>query len=258
MYTKTEHNVGQFEFVIPVEVLAQHGIDPGDIHELRDAGIATVGLLRAAPLKILRDIRGFSEKTVAQILQTARKVDPEADGIMFRKTVMRITTDNQDLDSFLGGGVATGSITEFPDKFWTCKTHIIDGPAGRGCGGCVVFIDTENVFKPELIGNIAKRFGVNGNEVLKNLYHCQPDNHEQQMDYAINAAGLLAADSGPVRLIIVDSITLWRTDLCARGELAERQQKLIDNAEKHRTCLNNLAQEFNLAVMVVKPLHVHD
>ncbi|KAG5179461.1 DMC1-like protein [Tribonema minus] len=248
---------------VEIEQLAKHAINAADIQKLKEQGIATVGMLFQCPLKTLHDIRGFSETKVAKILETARKVDPRA-GIIFRsgiearderRNVIKITTGSAGLDGILGGGVETGSITEFYGEFRTGKTQMmhtlavtaqLDIQSGGGAGR-VVFIDTENNFRPERIENIAERFGIDGNEVLENIFHCQPQSHEQQMDF-VHAVGPLATENGPIRLVIVDSIiTLFRTDFSGRGELAERQQKL----NKHMTSLKNIAREFNAAVVII-------
>ena len=39
----------------------------------------------------------------------------------------------------------------------------------NGGGGKVAFIDTEGTFRPEKIGPIAERFGLDPNEVLENI-----------------------------------------------------------------------------------------
>ena len=62
------------------------------------------------------------------------------------------------------------------------------------------------------------------------------------------AALLSDRDQGPFRLLIVDSIiALFRVEFSGRGELADRQQLL----GKHLSQLVRLAEEFNIAVLVV-------
>lgn len=55
--------------------------------------------------------------------------------------------------------------------------------------------------------------------------HARAYTHEQQMEYIISVAAMMADE--PFKLLIVDSITAnLRVDFSGRGELAERQQKL--------------------------------
>jgi RecA/RadA recombinase len=65
---------------------------------------------------------------------------------------MRITTGSKDLDTILGGGVETGTITEFFGEFRSGKSQIaamlcVTSQLGRehgGGAGKVIFLDTEN------------------------------------------------------------------------------------------------------------------
>jgi len=72
------------------------------------------------------------------------------------------------------------------------------------------------------------------------------NNHEHQMELAIEAAALITSSAERYRLLVVDSVIgLFRTEFSGRGELAERQQKLGG----HIRALVKLAQEFNIAVL---------
>ena len=84
---------------------------------------------------------------------------------------------------------------------------------------------------------------------MENIVYARPFNTDAQMSIVTGLGKLLAdPDQGPFRLVIVDSITsLFRTDYVGRGELSVRQQKL----NEHLATLNQLASEFNVAILLV-------
>mmetsp|Transcript_16009 Transcript_16009/g.23748 ORF Transcript_16009/g.23748 Transcript_16009/m.23748 type:complete len:345 (+) Transcript_16009:104-1138(+) len=243
--------------------LSNAGVNVADIDKLRQAGIHTIGSIFQRPTKALLEIRGFSDAKVSKILDAARKLDSNSSSSFKtgldvrdrRKNVIHITTGAKSVDAILGGGIETGSISEFYGEFRTGKTQLmhtlavttqIDRQSGGGAGR-VVYIDTENNFRPERCTAVAGRYGLDSDEVLDNIMICIPQSHEAQMD-CVAAVGALCITDGPIRLLIIDSIiTLFRTDFSGRGELSERQQKL----NKHLVSLKNLATEFNLAVVLV-------
>ena len=67
------------------------------------------------------------------------------------------------------------------------------------------------------------------------------------MEAAIHASAVMHAE-GPFSCVIIDSVmSLFRTEFCGRGELAERQQTLA----KHLSQLHRLATEHNVAVIMI-------
>ncbi|KAG5191474.1 DNA recombination and repair protein Rad51 [Tribonema minus] len=149
-----------------------------------------------------------------------------------RAQVLKISTGSKALDDMLGGGVDTGSITEFCGPAVAVTTQLNSDKGGRGIR--VIFVDTRNSFRPERIVEIAKRFGLAGDEVLSNIFHCRPQTHEQQME-----------------LVVVDTIsTLFESDFNGLSQVGERQQKLY----QHMTALGNVARQFSLAVVNVNQI----
>lgn len=170
-----------------------------------------------------------------------------------RKDVVTISTGSNNLDSLLGGGMETGSITELYGEFRTGKSQLCHNLAvtcqlpiemGGGEGKCL-FIDTEGTFRPERLIAIAERYGLDGEEVLDNVAYARAYNSEHQQSLLIQAAGMMS--EARFSLLIVDSLTnLFRTDFSGRGELNARQIALA----KYMRGLQRLADEFGVAVIV--------
>eukprot|EP00903_Cladosiphon_okamuranus_P012088 g11347.t1 len=247
-----------------VEELANAGVKMADIDKLKDASIATVGAVLATPTKTLLAIRGFSEATVTRIQTAATKVDTSGSSGMFltglqcrqaRQKVIKVHTGAKQLDALLGGGIETGSITEFFGEFRSGKTQLMHtlcvtsqlSKESGGAEGRVVYMDTEGNFRPERVEAIAERFGLDPTETLENVIVTRVFNHEQQIERTHGIAALCLTE-GPIRVIIVDSvIALFRVDFSGRGDLSVRQQKL----GRHLSSLLQMAADLNVAVVLV-------
>ena len=150
--------------------------------------------------------------------------------------IIKISCGAKAVDAILGGGVETSSITEMYGEFRTGKTQICHTmcvtsqlPLEVGGGnGKVVVIDTEGAFRLERLKPIAEHYGLDPQAVLENVVYCRVYNTDTQIKIISTDLPALLKESGPFRLIIIDSATsLFRVDFQGRGELAERQQKVI-------------------------------
>lgn len=240
------------------------GVGPETAKKLRDASFSTIEAVAVASPAELANIAGLSEGNAAKIIQAARKLAniggfESGDKVLERrKTVKKIKTGSKALDELLGGGIETQSITEFFGEFGSGKTQLchqlavnIQLPeAHGGLEGSAVIIDTENTFRPERIIQMAEAKGLDGNEVLKNIYVAQAYNSNHQMllvDNAKELAEKLKKDGRPVRVIIVDSLTAhFRAEYVGRGTLADRQQKL----NRHMHDLMKFGELYNAAIVV--------
>lgn len=240
------------------------GVGPETAKKLRDAGFSTIEAVAVASPAELANVAGLSEGNAAKIIQAARKLADiggfESGDKVFerRKTVKKIKTGSKALDELLGGGIETQSITEFFGEFGSGKTQIchqlavnIQLPEEQGgLDGSAVIIDTENTFRPERIIQMAEAKGLDGNEVLKNIYVAQAYNSNHQMllvDNAKELAEKLKKEGKPVRLIIVDSLmSHFRAEYVGRGTLADRQQKL----NRHLHDLMKFGELYNAAIVV--------
>ena len=101
-----------------------------------------------------------------------------------------------------------------------------------GLGGNVIFIDTENTFRPERINQIAEGYGITDPEkILSSIFVCKIYN-SSHLEFVIkNLAKYL--EEFRASLVIIDSVvSLHRAEYSGRGTLWDRQQKL--NSMLHR------------------------
>ncbi|KAI9706028.1 MAG: Meiotic recombination protein dmc1 [Candelina mexicana] len=235
--------------------------------------------VHSATRKTLLKIKGFSEVKVEKIKEAIQKCQPSAFGFITaqelgqqRRRVVKISTGSKQLDSILGGGFQSMSISEvaLPITYPGYKLVLIWGLEVYGefrCGktqlshtmsvicqlpkdmggaeGKVAYIDTEGTFRPERIAQIAERFGVDPEQAQENIAYARALNSEHQLEL-LNALSMQFA-SNEYRLLIIDSImNCFRVDYCGRGELADRQQKLNQFLSK----LAHMAEEFNVCVLM--------
>jgi len=241
-----------------VSKLQEYGIAPQDIKKLADAGLYTVESVAYTPKKVLTAIKGISEQKADKIIAEAQKIIPlgfqSATEVHARRSeLVCITTGSTQLDSLLGGGIETGSITELFGEFRTGKSQICHTLAvtcqlpiklGGGEGKCL-YIDTEGTFRPVRLLAVAERYGLNGEDVLDNIAYARAYNADHQKQLLVNAAALMSESR--FCLLIVDSCTaLYRTDFSGRGELSVRQNHL----GAFLRGLLRLADEYGVAVVI--------
>lgn len=170
-----------------------------------------------------------------------------------RSELISITTGSKQLDTLLGGGIETGSITEVFGEFRTGKSQLCHTLAvtcqlpvdmGGGEGKCL-YIDTEGTFRPARLLSIAGRYGLDGTVALDNVAYARAYNADHQLELLKVAAAMMAESR--FSLLIVDSImALYRTDFSGRGELSARQTHVA----KYMRTLQRLADEFGIAVVM--------
>ncbi|MHA2325600.1 MAG: DNA repair and recombination protein RadA [Promethearchaeota archaeon] len=224
--------------------------------ELAENGISTAEALAMSPGNVVADIDGLGEKTAKKLIWNARNALGMTEFVAAEKiddNVEYITTGSSELNRILGGGFQTGKITEVYGPFKSGKTafaHTISVSCQLpekqgGLSTSVAYIDTENTFSKEKIKRIAKRFGLNPNEVLAHIYHARiySSDHQAQM---IQKAETLCKNRG-VRLIILDSLmALLRSEYVGIGKLATRQGVLNNMIHS----LSRIAETYNCAVLL--------
>ncbi|WP_456368341.1 DNA repair and recombination protein RadA [Thermococcus sp.] len=240
------------------------GVGPATAEKLREAGYDTIEAIAVASPLELKEIAGISEGAALKIIQAAREAANigtfmRADEYMKKRTTIgKISTGSKALDKLLGGGIETQAITEVFGEFGSGKTQLAHTlavmvqkpPEEGGLGGSVIWIDTENTFRPERIKQIAENRGLDPEEVLKNIYVARAFNSNHQMLLVEKAEEIIkekANTDRPVKLLVVDSLMAhFRSEYVGRGSLAERQQKLA----KHLADLHRLADLYDIAVFV--------
>lgn len=220
------------------------GVGPVTTRKLSDAGIHNVmDLIVRGPVEIA-EITGMEKDTAEKIVNKARQhlVDGGKLAGDFvsaseiydnRQKIGRITTGTDCLDSLFGGGVETQALTEVYGEFGCGKTQfahtmsvmVQKSKEEGGLEGGVLYIDTENTFRPERIVSIAKAHNMDPMQALQNITVARAHSSSHQT--------LILEGSGPVieanniKLIVADSaVGLFRSEYLGRGTLSNRQQKI--------------------------------
>jgi meiotic recombination protein DMC1 len=241
-----------------VDKLQTYGINAADLSKLKSAGLCTVLGVLMTTRKDLISIKGLSEAKVEKILEAAQKHEAAIfmTGIELktrRQMVYKLTTGSQALDTLLGGGVESLSITEAFGEFRSGKTQIAltlcvtaQLPRSMGGGmGKVAYIDSEGTFRPERIAQIAERFNLAPESVLENILYARAYTVEHMFQLITLIAAKMIEE--PFALLVIDSImALFRVDYSGRGELSERQQVL----GKMLSRILKIAEQFNIAVFI--------
>jgi DNA repair protein RadA len=220
------------------------GVGPVTTKKLTDAGIHNImDLVIRGPIDIA-EVTGMDKETAEKIVNKARQTLMEQGLITKdfvtateiykrRQDIGKISTATQCLDQLLDGGIETQALTEVYGEFGSGKTQfcltmcvMCQKPKEEGgLGGGVLYIDTENTFRPERIVSIAKAKGLDPEKVLDNIIVARAYNSAHQI--------LILEEAGPIieqhniKLIIADSaVGLFRAEYLGRGTLSERQQRL--------------------------------
>jgi DNA repair protein RadA len=244
-------------------------IKPHLITRLRAAGIESIfdlaisiphqliedgGILTGADTHVALDIVMKAKKALIDSGLLAKDFSTAEQILERRKNLRRCTTGSSKLDSFLKGGIETQAMSEIAGEFGSGKSQLCytlcvtaNMPLDKeGLGGNVIFIDTENTFRPERIHQIAENRGIKEPEdMLRKIYVCKIFN-SGHLELIIQNLGKSIQDY-KAKLVIVDSIiSLHRAEFTGRGTLADRQQRL--NIMLHK--LLRLAEVYNIAVVV--------
>ncbi|RZN68027.1 MAG: DNA repair and recombination protein RadA [Candidatus Methanolliviera hydrocarbonicum] len=240
------------------------GVGPATAEKLRDAGYDTIEAIAVASPSELVAAAELGEPTAAKIINAARKAadignfEIGSEILERRKLVERLKTGSEAVDTLLGGGVETQSITEVYGEYGSGKTQIahqlcvnVQLPKEEGgLDGSVIVIDTENTFRPNRILQMASPLGLEEKEVLNNIRVARAYNSNHQIllvDKASEVTKELKESDKPVRLLIVDSLTAhFRAEYVGRGTLADRQQKL----NKHMHSLVRFGDLYNAAIFI--------
>jgi DNA repair protein RadA len=239
------------------------GVGPVTTRKLSDAGVHNVmDLVVRGPVEIA-DITGMEKDTAEKIVNKARQhlVDGGLIANHFtsateiykhRQSIGKITTGTNCLDTLFDGGIETQALTEVYGEFGCGKTQfahtmsvmVQKSKEEGGLEGSVLYIDTENTFRPERIVSIAKAHDMDPEKVLDNIIVARAYNSSHQI--------LILEEAGPVieennvKLIVADSaVGLFRAEYLGRGTLSVRQQKL--NHFVH--LLSRIAETYNCAAI---------
>jgi DNA repair protein RadA len=239
------------------------GVGPVTTRKLSDAGVHNVmDLIVRGPVEIA-EITGMEKDTAEKIVNKARQHLVET-GLISRDFVTatevykrrqdigKITTGTNCLDTLFDGGVETQALTEVYGEFGSGKTQfahtlavMVQKPKTEGgLDGGVLYIDTENTFRPERIVSIAQAHEMDPEKVLDRIIVARAYNSAHQT-LILEEAGPIIEENN-IRLIVADSaVGLFRAEYFGRGTLSNRQQKL--NHFVHM--LSRIAETYNCAAV---------
>ena len=230
------------------------GVGPATVEKLEAVGYNDLMSVAVATPGELIDATGMTDAAAKKIIAAARAslemgFESGEDILKKRELVIKLSTGSKALDALVGGGFESGALTECFGEFGSGKTqigHILAVNAQKQYpGSTVVYIDTENTFRPERIQQLAKSAGLDPTEVLKNIKVAKAFNTDHQMLFGEKVEDLIKKQGLDVKLVIVDSLTAhFRAEYIGRGTLAERQQKI----NRHMRDLSKIAQIHNLCV----------
>jgi DNA repair protein RadA len=272
----------------PADLENLPGVGPATAEKLKENGYESYqGIAVASPAE-LSNTADVGESTAHDIIQAAREAadiggfETGSQVLQRRERIGKLEWLIPEVDEMLGGGVETQSITEVYGEFGAGKSQVTHQlsvnvqlpPEQGGLGGSVIFIDSEDTFRPERIEEML--FGLDdevlqaamddreiegspGDEAaeqellesfLDKIHVAKAFNSNHQILLAEKAQEIASEheDSDyPVRLLCVDSLTAhFRAEYVGRGELANRQQKL----NKHLHDLDRVGNLYNAAVVV--------
>ncbi|MFP3872544.1 MAG: DNA repair and recombination protein RadA [Candidatus Aenigmatarchaeota archaeon] len=235
------------------------GVGPATAEKLMDSGYNDLMAIAVESPRVLSDVAEIGDSTAGKIIQAAKEAadiggfETGTELLEKRKQIGMLSTSAESFDDLLGGGIETGSITEFFGEFGSGKTQIAHqllvnatrSEEEGGLDGEAMIIDTENSFRPGRISEIAEAREMDPEETLDRIHVGRAFNTHHQMLLAEKA--LEMGEERPIRLLIVDSLTShFRAEYVGRGALAERQQTL----NKHLHKLLKFADRNNAAIVV--------
>jgi len=239
------------------------GVGPVTTKKLTDAGIHNImDLVVRGPVEVA-EITGMDKDTAEKIVNKARQQLVE-EGLIAkdfvsateiykrRQDIGKISTGTNCLDLLFDGGVETQALTEVYGEFGSGKTqfchtmcvNVQKTKEQGGQDGGVLYIDTENTFRPERIVSIAKANGMDPEKVLDRIIVARAYNSAHQI-LILEEAGPIIKENN-IKLIVADSAAgLFRAEYLGRGTLSERQQRL----NKFLHLLVRTAETYNCAAI---------
>ena len=217
------------------------GIGEKIAETLISAGIPNVISLASATVQKLVNV-GIPKSKAMKILDEARERCSSIFGFVTGDELVQLfnkrqylTTGTKGLDEILGGrGFETQKVYEIYGPEGTGKSTLVHQlictaflpPDQGGLGAGTIFLDTEGTFSIKRIREFAVRFGIDPDEISKNVVRANPPTSDTMLFIAEQQLDKMADQVG-ARLFCLDSIaTHFRSEYGSeRQMLPERQQK---------------------------------
>ncbi len=232
------------------------GVGAATAEKLESAGYHDLMSLAVSSVGELIEVTGVSEAVARKMINAARDsmkmgFETGIEVLRRRESVTKLSTGSAAFDALMDGGFESGAITECFGEFGSGKTqlgHMLAVNALKeNSSATVVYIDTENTFRPERIKQFAEGTGLDTEDALSRIMVARAYNSDHQMLLAEKIEDLISKQGKNVRLVVVDSLTAhFRAEFIGRGTLAERQQKL----NRHMHALAKVASAYNVCVYV--------
>ncbi len=232
------------------------GVGAATAEKLEAAGFRDLMAIAVATIGEIIETTGMSESVARKMINAARDsmkmgFETGLDVLRKRESVTKFSTGSDTFNVLMGGGFETGAITECFGEFGSGKTQVGHSLAVNALKddpeSYVVYIDTENTFRPERIKQLCPRIGLDPDDALSRIMVARAYNSDHQMLLTEKVESLITEQQKKVRLVVVDSLTShFRAEFIGRGTLAERQQKL----NRHMHSLAKVATTYNICVFV--------
>ena len=232
------------------------GVGAATAEKLEAAGYKDMMSIAVSTLGELVETAGVTEAVARKMINFARDTvkmgfESGTEVLKKRQLVLKLTTGSASFDALMGGGFETGAITECFGEFGSGKTqlgHVLTVNALKeDPDAIVVYIDTENTFRPERIISLCQGAGINEEDALSRIMVARAYNSDHQMLLTEKVDSFITEQNKKVRLLVVDSLTShFRAEFIGRGTLSERQQKL----NRHMHALSKVATSHNICVYV--------
>ena len=231
------------------------------------SGISTVGDLARQTPTTLSEQSGVGEDTCEKYIASALDMINEGyitgEQLWDRmKNRRKLTTGSKAVDEILRsdedrkrgvpGGIEESTTTEISGENGSGKTQVMHQLAINaqlpetegGLGGKVVWIDTENTFRPDRIIQICEARGLDGMQMLRGIIYEEAYHAVHQLSIVAKLPKL--CQDLEIKLVIIDSmISHLRAEYIGRGTLAGRQQLLNDILQR----LGKISQNHGLTVI---------
>ena len=194
------------------------GVGKATAEKLVSSGFDNLMSLAVASPGELIEASEITENTAKKIIYAAREklnmgYESGIDLLKKAEKVERITTGSKEVDRLLGGGLETGTLTEFHGSYASGKSQLgyqlainVQLPKEKGgLNSGVIFLDTESTFRPSRIKQLAEAQGLDPEEVLKNIKIARCFNSDHQTLLA-EKIGDIIKEGFNAKLVIIDSL----------------------------------------------------
>ena len=227
---------------LPVQEIA--GVGKVTAAKLEEVGITKVKhLIMYSPTELSK-LTGIDIDRCRDIIRRAKELVGYREFVTAFELEQKLTKcgklkSHSKIDDLVGGGLRPMAIYELIGEFGAGKTQFchqvsvtVQLPIEKGgLYGAVVYIDTEGTFSTSRIRQIASRFGLPPEEVLKNIVYARVLSTDQLeeviLQLPIISEKLKKECKRDVKLVVIDSfVAPFRAEYPGRENLPARAQKM--------------------------------